>query len=55
MLGRMDPDRYRGLKSRVLGRNPRTWSYDRSDCAAFVEKLRGLAAMPSTFVREAAA
>ncbi|WP_149790214.1 glycosyltransferase [Mesorhizobium sp. NFR06] len=54
MLGRMDQDRYRGLKSRVLARNPRTWSYDRSDCAAFVEKLRGLAAMPSTFAAEAA-
>jgi succinoglycan biosynthesis protein ExoL len=55
MLSRMDQDRYRGLKSRVLARNPRTWSYDRSDCAAFVEKLRGLAAMPSTFATEAAA
>ena len=55
MLGRMDQDGYRGLKSRVLARNPRTWSYDRSDCAAFVDKLRGLAAMPSTFATEAAA
>ncbi|MDX8439199.1 glycosyltransferase [Mesorhizobium australafricanum] len=54
-LSRMDQDAYRGLKSRVLGRNPRTWSYDRSDCAAFVEKLRGLAAMPSTFATEVAA
>ncbi|NUS18316.1 MAG: glycosyl transferase family 1 [Mesorhizobium sp.] len=53
MLGRMDEDGYRGLKSRVLARNPRTWSYDRSDCAALVEKLRGLAAMPSTFAAAA--
>ncbi len=53
MLGRIDQDGYRGLKSRVLARNPRTWSYDRGDCAAFVEKLRGLAAMPSTFAAAA--
>ncbi|AZO35000.1 MAG: glycosyl transferase family 1 [Mesorhizobium sp.] len=53
MLGRMDQDRYRALKSRVLARNPRTWSYDRSDCAAFVEKLRGLTAMPSAFAAAA--
>ncbi|RVD58152.1 glycosyl transferase family 1 [Mesorhizobium sp. M2D.F.Ca.ET.185.01.1.1] len=53
MLGGMDEDGYRGLKSRVLARNPRTWSYDRSDCAAFVEKLRGLAAMPPTFAAAA--
>ncbi|MBZ9987479.1 glycosyl transferase family 1 [Mesorhizobium sp. BH1-1-5] len=55
MLGRMDQDRYRGLKSRVLARNPRIWSYDRSDCAAFVDKLRGLAAMPSNFATTEAA
>lgn len=55
MLSGMDQDRYRGLKSRVLARNPRTWSYDRSDCAAFVDKLRGLAAGSSTFAMEAAA
>lgn len=55
MLSGMDQDRYRGLKSRVLARNPRTWSYDRSDCAAFVDKLRGLASGSSTFAMEAAA
>ncbi|MEZ2328396.1 glycosyl transferase family 1 [Mesorhizobium sp. RCC_202] len=55
MLGRMDQERFRGLKSRVLGRNPRTWSYDRSDCLAFVDKLRGLAASPVVFATGAAA
>jgi len=55
LLSGMDQDRYRGLKSRVLARNPRTWSYDRSDCAAFVDKLRGLASGSSTFAMEAAA
>lgn len=54
-LGRMDQDRFRRLKSRVLARNPRTWSYDRSDCLAFVDKLRGLAATPGTFAAEALA
>ncbi|MBZ9660432.1 glycosyl transferase family 1 [Mesorhizobium sp. ESP-6-4] len=55
MLSRMDQDEYRGLRSRVSARNPKTWSYDRSDCAAFVDKLRGLAAMPSAFATQAAA
>jgi len=55
MLGRMDQERFRGLKSRVLARNPRTWSYDRSDCLAFVDKLRGLAASPGIFATGAAA
>ena len=55
MLGKMDPDRFRGLKSRVLARNPRTWSYDRGDCTAFVDKLRDLAAAPAVFAAEAAA
>jgi succinoglycan biosynthesis protein ExoL len=54
-LGRMDQERFRGLKSRVLARNPRTWSYDRSDCLAFVDKLRGLAASPDIFATGAAA
>lgn len=55
MLGRMDQERFRGLKSRVLARNPRTWSYDRSDCLAFVDKLRGLAAAPGIFAAGVAA
>jgi succinoglycan biosynthesis protein ExoL len=55
MLGRMDQERFRGLKSRVLGRNPRTWSYDRSDCLAFVDKLRGLATSPAIFATGVAA
>lgn len=55
MLGRMDQERFRGLKSRVQGRNPRTWSYDRSDCQAFVDKLRGLAASSGVFAAGAAA
>lgn len=55
VLGRMDQVRYRDLKSRVLARNPRTWSYDRSDCAAFVKKLSGLATMPSNFATTEAA
>ncbi len=55
MLGRMDQDRFRGLKSRVLDRNPRTWSYDRGDCLAFVDKLRDLAASPAAFAAKAAA
>jgi succinoglycan biosynthesis protein ExoL len=55
MLCKMDPDRFRGLKSRVMARNPRTWSYDRGDCMAFVDKLRDLAAAPAVFAAEAAA
>ena len=55
MLGRMDPERFRRLKGRVLARNPRTWSYDRSDCLAFVDKLSGLAALPGTLTSVLAA
>ncbi|RJT42639.1 glycosyl transferase family 1 [Mesorhizobium waimense] len=54
-LGKMEEDRFRKLKARVVARNPRTWSYDRSDCLAFVDKLRGLAAAPGPFVTEALA
>ena len=54
-LGRMDEDRFRKLRANVLARNPRTWSYDRSDCRALVEKLRGLVAMPAPVVAEALA
>jgi succinoglycan biosynthesis protein ExoL len=54
-LGRMEQERFGKLKARVLARNPRTWSYDRSDCRAFVDKLRGLVAAPGPFVAEALA
>ena len=54
-LGRMDGERFGKLKTRVLARNPRTWSYDRSDCRAFVDKLRGLATTPGPFAAEALA
>ncbi|RWM09597.1 MAG: glycosyltransferase family 4 protein [Mesorhizobium sp.] len=54
-LGQMGQERYGKLKSRVLACNPRTWSYDRSDCLAFVDKLRGLAAIDGTFAAEALA
>ncbi|MGX9142349.1 glycosyltransferase [Mesorhizobium sp. 128a] len=54
-LGRMDQERFGKAKARVLARNPRTWSYDRSDCCAFVDRLRGLAVSPGSFVTEALA
>lgn len=54
-LGRMEEDRFRKLRANVLARNPRTWSYDLSDCRALVEKLRGLVAMPAPVVAEALA
>lgn len=54
-LGRMDQERFGKAKARVLARNPRTWSYDRSDCRAFVDRLRGLAVAPGSFVTEALA
>ncbi|RVC59293.1 glycosyltransferase [Mesorhizobium sp.] len=54
-LGRMEQERFGKLKTRVLARNPRTWSYDRSDCRAFVDKLRGLVAAPGPFAAEALA
>lgn len=55
VLGRMDQERFGKAKARVLARNPRTWSYDRSDCRAFVDRLRGLAVSPGSFVTEALA
>ena len=55
MLGRMNEDRFRKLKSIVLASNPKTWSYDRADCLAFVDKLRRLAAAPSNFAARVAA
>ncbi|RRI01158.1 glycosyl transferase family 1 [Mesorhizobium tamadayense] len=54
-LGRMAQEGFGKLKSRVLARNPRTWSYDRGDCLAFVDKLRGLTAVRGTFATEALA
>lgn len=54
-LGKMDEDRFRKLRGDVLARNPRTWSYNRSDCRAFVDKLSGLAAPSDPLVAEALA
>ena len=54
-LGKMEEHRFGRLKGRVLARNPRTWSYDRSDCRAFVDKLRGLTMTPGPFAAEALA
>ncbi|WP_457150018.1 glycosyltransferase [Mesorhizobium sp. P5_C1] len=54
-LGKMDEHRFAGLKAHVLARNPRTWSYDRSDCRALVERLRGLTAVSGSFAAEALA
>jgi len=55
VLGKMDEHRFEVLKARVLARNPRTWSHDRNDCRALVEKLRGLAARPEPLIAEALA
>jgi len=55
MLGRMNEGRFRKLKSLVLASNPKTWSYDRADCLAFVDKLRRLATAPSNFAARVAA
>ncbi|MER9298952.1 glycosyl transferase family 1 [Mesorhizobium sp. M0621] len=54
-LGKMEEHRFARLKGRVLARNPRTWSYDRSDCRALVERLRSLTAVPGPFAAEALA
>ncbi|SDA87301.1 glycosyltransferase [Mesorhizobium qingshengii] len=54
-LGKMEEHRFGRLKARVLARNPRTWSYDRSDCRALVERLRSLTAVPGSFAAEALA
>ncbi|MBZ9773658.1 glycosyltransferase [Mesorhizobium sp. CO1-1-8] len=54
-LGKMEEHRFARLKGRVLARNPRTWSYDRSDCRALVERLRSLTAAPGSFAAEALA
>jgi succinoglycan biosynthesis protein ExoL len=54
-LGKMEEHRFGKLKARVLARNPRTWSYDRSDCRALVERLRSLTTVPGSFAAEALA
>ena len=54
-LGKMEEHRFGRLKARVLARNPRTWSYDRSDCRALVERLRSLTTVPGSFAAEALA
>lgn len=55
VLGKMEEHRFARLKERVLARNPRTWSYDRSDCRALVERLRSLTVVPGSFAAEALA
>ncbi|MER8789315.1 glycosyl transferase family 1 [Mesorhizobium sp. M0983] len=54
-LGTMEQHRFETLRARVLARNPRTWSHDRADCRALVEKLRGLTAAPGRYAAEALA
>lgn len=55
VLGEMENDRFGRLKARVLARSPTTWSYDRGDCRALVEKLSRLTAMREPFATEALA
>ncbi|MER8435627.1 glycosyl transferase family 1 [Mesorhizobium sp. M1312] len=54
-LGDMDEHRFGKLRARVLARNPRTWSHDRSDCRALVEKLRGLTVVQGPYAAQALA
>ncbi|RWB33755.1 MAG: glycosyl transferase family 1 [Mesorhizobium sp.] len=54
-LGDMDEHRFGILRARVLARNPRTWSHDRSDCRALVEKLRGLTVVQGPYAAQALA
>ncbi|TIM12807.1 MAG: glycosyltransferase family 4 protein [Mesorhizobium sp.] len=54
-LGELEEHRFGKLRARVLARNPRTWSHDRSDCRALVEKLRGLTAVPDSYAAKALA
>ncbi|QKC80441.1 glycosyl transferase family 1 [Mesorhizobium sp. NZP2077] len=54
-LGKMEEHRYGRLKARVFARNPRTWSYDRSDCRALVEKLHRLTTVREPLATEALA
>ncbi|TIP83718.1 MAG: glycosyl transferase family 1, partial [Mesorhizobium sp.] len=54
-LGELEEHRFEKLRARVLARNPRTWSHDRSDCRALVEKLRGLTAVPDSYAAKALA
>jgi succinoglycan biosynthesis protein ExoL len=45
-LGDMNETRFEALQAGVLGQNPKTWSCDRSDCLALVERLGRLTAAP---------
>ncbi|MER9251549.1 glycosyl transferase family 1 [Mesorhizobium sp. M0598] len=54
-VGTMEQNRFETLRARVLARDPRIWSYDRADCRALVEKLRGLTAAPGPYAAEALA
>ncbi|TIX78044.1 MAG: glycosyl transferase family 1, partial [Mesorhizobium sp.] len=54
-LGDLDEHRFGKLRARVLARNPRTWSHDRSDCRALVEKLRGLTVVQDPYAAQALA
>ncbi|MGX9118658.1 glycosyl transferase family 1 [Mesorhizobium sp. BHbsci] len=54
-LGDMDEHRFGKLRARVFARNPRTWSHDRSDCRALVEKLRGLTVVQGPYAAQALA
>ncbi|MGX9178762.1 glycosyl transferase family 1 [Mesorhizobium sp. BHbdii] len=54
-LGDMDEHRFGKLRARVLAPNPRTWSHDRSDCRALVEKLRGLTVVQGPYAAQALA
>jgi succinoglycan biosynthesis protein ExoL len=54
-LGKMEEHRFGRLKARVVAHNPRTWSYDRSDCRALVEKLRRLTTVREPLATEALA
>ncbi|MER8824941.1 glycosyl transferase family 1 [Mesorhizobium sp. M0938] len=54
-LGDMEEHRFRRLRARVLARNPRTWSHDRSDCRALVDKLRALTTVSDRYAAEALA
>lgn len=54
-LGKMEEHRFGRLKARVLAHNPRTWSYDRSDCRALVAKLHRLTTVREPLAAEALA
>ncbi|WP_214472407.1 glycosyltransferase [Mesorhizobium sp. dw_380] len=54
-LGKMEEHRFGRLKATVLAHNPKTWSHDRSDCRALVEKLRRLTGLREPIAAEAMA